>query len=126
MPETSFENAQYLNIATFRKTGARVETPVWFAADNGVFYIFSNRDAGKVKRLRNSSRCAIAPCTMIGKPTGPWQDSEAFIIADIAEIKAAHAALKKKYGWQMTMLDTGARLGRRINQRTFIRIQQPK
>ncbi|MCC7245880.1 MAG: hypothetical protein IT269_09385, partial [Saprospiraceae bacterium] len=52
---STFNTAQYLNLGTFRKTGARVETPVWFAEDNGYFYVLSNNQAGKIKRLKNSS-----------------------------------------------------------------------
>lgn len=130
MPETSFHNAPYLNLGTFRKTGLRVDTPVWFAIHHdalhgSAFYVLSNNQAGKIKRLKNSSRCAVAPCTFIGTPTGAWQETEAFLVDDPDEIKAAHAALKKKYGWQMLLLDSGAWLGGRIKQRTYIRIRQP-
>lgn len=126
MTEASFAQAQYLNLGTFRKSGVRVDTPVWFAADNGAFYVLSNNKAGKIKRLKNSGRCAIAPCTFIGKITAPWQDSDAVLVESAHEIAAAHAALKKKYGWQMLLLDGGARLGGRITERTYIRIRQPQ
>lgn len=121
----SFESAQYLNLGTFRKTGVRVDTPVWFASDGNMLYVLSNGQAGKIKRIRNSSRCEIAPCTMLGTLTGIWQASKAEIISDADEILHAHMALKKKYGWQMTLLDSGAWIGGRIKQRTFIKIRQP-
>lgn len=120
-----FEGAQYLVIGTFRKSGVRVDTPVWFAEDGDSFFVVSNNQAGKVKRLRNSSRCQIAPCTMLGKPTGAWHDSEAWLLYEEADIQRAHRALKRKYGWQMLMLDTGAWLGGRIHQRSYIRIRRP-
>jgi uncharacterized protein len=126
MSASSFQTARYLNLGTFRNSGVRVDTPVWFTTGQNVFYVFSNQQAGKVKRLRNHSRCAIAPCTMLGEPTGAWQESEAFLVTDSEEIKSAHRALQKKYGWQMVLLDTGARLGGRIQQRTYIRIRQPE
>lgn len=117
--------AQYINFATFRKTGVRVDTPVWFADDGKFFYVLSNNQAGKVKRLRNSSRCQIAPCTLTGSVTGDRHDSHAFLVEDTSEEKHAHQTLKKKYGWQMLMLDSGAWIGGRIRQRTFIRINKP-
>jgi PPOX class probable F420-dependent enzyme len=120
-----FEHAQYINLGTFRKTGVRVDTPVWFAESHDYFYVLSNNQAGKVKRIRNSGRCKIAPCTMLGKPIGEWQDSNAELIDRSDEQKQAHKALKKKYGWQMLMLDGGAWIGGRINQRTFIKIKKP-
>lgn len=120
-----FDGAQYLSLGTFRKTGVRVDTPVWFAEDGEWLYVLSNNQAGKIKRIRNSDRCQIAPCTMLGKTTGKWQDSTANIIDDASEIQRAHLALKKKYGWQMLMLDSGAWIGGRIKQRTFIKIKKP-
>lgn len=125
MTEGQFDNAQYLNLGTFRKNGCRVETPVWFAEQDGCFFVLSNNQAGKVKRLRNSARCEITPCTMTGTPTGSWQASEAWLIEDAREIQLAHQALVNKYGWQMRMLDAGAWLGGRIRQRSFIRIRKP-
>lgn len=121
----NFETAKYLSLGTFRKTGVRVDTPVWFAEDNGFLYVLSNNQAGKVKRIRNGANCQIAPCTMTGSPTGDWQDSTAYIMDDASEIQKAHAALKKKYGFQMLLLDGGARISGKIHQRSFIKIKKP-
>jgi PPOX class probable F420-dependent enzyme len=121
----NFEAAEYLNLATFRKTGVRVDTPVWFAEDKGFFYVLSNNQAGKIKRLRNSSRCQIAPCTMLGKLTGDVCDSEAFLVTDKEGEQRGHRALKNKYGWKMLLLDSGAWMGGRIKQRTYICIRKP-
>jgi PPOX class probable F420-dependent enzyme len=119
------KSAEYLNLGTFRKTGARVDTPVWFAENAGILYVLSNSDAGKIKRLRNSSRCQIATCTFVGTPTGPWQESEAVLLSDPEEIGLAYNSLRLKYGWQMLLLDTGAWIGRRLNKRTYIKIWKP-
>ena len=122
MPNSVWDTAQYLNLATFRKTGVAVHTPIWFAKEGDTLYAFSTKDAGKVKRLRNSSRARIAPCTMTGKLTGDWIDAEAFLLDDKAG-KEAHKVLKKKYGLQMIALDIGAFIGGRINKRAFIAIK---
>ncbi|MCC7515849.1 MAG: PPOX class F420-dependent oxidoreductase [Pseudomonadales bacterium] len=125
MPTNEFDEADYINLGTFRKTGARVDTPVWFAEQDNAFFVLSNNQAGKVKRLRNGQRCQIAPCTLFGTVTGQWYDAEASILDDEEAIKTAYDALKQKYGWQMHLLDTGARIGGRIDQRTFLRITKP-
>ena len=39
----------YVNLATYRKDGREVRTPVWLAGDNGEYYVFSESKAGKVK-----------------------------------------------------------------------------
>lgn len=121
----TLDNARYLNLGTFRKTGVRVDTPVWFAPDDDKLFVLSNNAAGKVKRLRNSPRCMIAPCTMLGNPTGEWMESRAYLVEDDDGIRRAYTALKRKYGWQMLLLDSGAWLGGRIRQRTFICIEKP-
>lgn len=121
----SMETAKYLNLGTFRKSGIKVDTPVWFASANGYLYAFSNSDSGKVKRLKNNSRCQVAACTMLGTPTGIWEDSFAVLLNDPVEVSLAHDALKRKYGWQMLLLDGGAWIGGRLDKRTYIKIRKP-
>jgi len=123
MPTSVWDSAQYLNLATFRKTGVAVQTPVWFAKDGDTLYAFSTKDAGKVKRLRNSSRARIAPCTVTGKLTGDWVNAEGFLLDDKTGKDVVHKALKKKYGFQMLALDIGAFLSGRINKRAWIAIK---
>ena len=64
-------SAQYVNLVTFKRDGRSVSTAVWFALDNGKLYIYSNLDAGKMKRVRNNSSVEIGPCDVKGKATGP-------------------------------------------------------
>ena len=114
--------SRYLDLATFRKSGVAVETPVWFAEISGRYYVFSAGDAGKVKRLRNSSRSRIAPCDMRGKVLGPWQETESVLITDPEEIGRAHDALRRRYGWQMALTDFLSRLAGRLQTRAYIEI----
>lgn len=116
------EDGRYINLATYRRSGVAVETPVWFAEDGGRFYLFSAGNAGKVKRLRNSSRARIAPCDMRGGLEGDWQDAEAVLVEDPAEIERAHSAIRRKYGWQMVLTDFLSRLSGKIHKRAFIAI----
>jgi len=62
---------KYVSLATFRKNGTAVHTPVWFGEENGHLYVMTRGDMGKSKRLRNSPNVKIAPCTIRGKITGP-------------------------------------------------------
>ncbi len=117
------DQARYLSLATFRRSGQAVATPVWCAFDDGVGYVFSAGDAGKVKRLRNSARARIAPCDVRGKVLGDWRDAEATLIDDPAEIARALALLRRKYGWQMWLADAGARITGRFHQRAYLRIR---
>lgn len=119
---TTLANAQYLNLATFRKNGTEVHTPVWFAQEGDTYYLFSNGDAGKVKRLRNSPRARAAPCDMRGKLLGGWQEGQATLLAG-AEHERAHRSLRHKYGWQMALLDFFAGLSGRKRQRAYIALR---
>lgn len=116
---------RYINLATFRKNGEAVKTPVWFAVHEGKLYVLTAGDSGKVKRLRNSSRARIAPCSPWGRVHGDWIDVKARIIEDPTMRARAHRALRLKYGVQMWVADLGARLSGRIKRRAFLTIEVP-
>jgi len=92
-----FSGQKYLNLETYRKNGAAVATPVWFAEEAHVFYIYSLASAGKVKRIRNNSRVRVMPCDVRGKPRGEWVEAQARIL-DAPGAERAHRLLDKKYG----------------------------
>ncbi len=116
------ESARYLSLGTFRKTGIRVATPVWFAEMGGKFYIFSAGNAGKVKRLRNSDRAEVAVCSVSGKLKGDWLPARARVVDDEETIQRAHGALVSKYGWQMKILDFFSGLSGKMKQRAFVEV----
>src|ERR1039457_3973983 len=62
---------RYISLATFRKSGVAVYTPIWFAESDGKLYFMPNSKLGKSKRIRNNPQVKIAPCTIRGKITGP-------------------------------------------------------
>jgi PPOX class probable F420-dependent enzyme len=113
---------RYLSLATFRRSGAEVRTPVWFAAFDGKLYAFTAGDSGKAKRLRNSSRARVAPCDARGGVLGAWRDATARLVTDRASIEGAWAALRVKYGIQLRILDLFSRLAGRVERRAWIEI----
>ena len=94
---TAVLTAQYVALTTYRRDGTPVTTPVWAAAEGDSLYLFSNAAAGKVKRLRNSSRAAIAPCTATGTITGAQLPAEAFNLTN-DQMPKVWKLLTKKYG----------------------------
>lgn len=122
MPAAELDRHRYLSLATFRRSGAEVRTPVWLAAVEGKLYVFSAGDSGKVKRLRHDSRARVAPCDARGRVHGSWRDATARIVTDRGVIERAHAALRAKYGWQLVLLDLFSRLAGRIRSRAWIEI----
>jgi PPOX class probable F420-dependent enzyme len=113
---------RYVSLATFRRNGTEVATPVWFAAVDGKLYVVSAGDAGKVKRLRHSSRARVAPCDARGGVHGEWRDATAQLISDPGLIERSRAALRAKYGWQIRVLDLFSRLTGRNRRRGWIQI----
>jgi PPOX class probable F420-dependent enzyme len=123
MDIATFDRHRYLTLATFRRTGAEVRTPVWFAAVAEKLYVFTAGESGKVKRLRYSSRARVAPSDMRGGVRGEWRDVTARIVTELGVIERAHAALRAKYGWQMWFGDLFSRLTGRIRRRAWIEIE---
>ncbi len=93
------EDKKYISLETFRKSGAAVATPVWFAMQGGKLAFMSRDDSGKLKRIRNNPQVRLAPCTMRGKVTGPAVSGKARVLSG-EEAAAARAALERKY-WLM-------------------------
>ena len=121
----SLEKGSYISFATRKKSGDFVATPVWFAPDGDSYYLFSAGEAGKVKRLRNFSESQIAACTVSGKVTGVWLDTQAYLVDKPADTKKALAALRRKYGWQMAVGDIFANLTGKMARRQYIRVDRP-
>jgi PPOX class probable F420-dependent enzyme len=117
------DRGSYLNLATFRRSGAAVETPVWFAAHAGRLYVFSEGDAGKVKRLRANPEIRVAACGVRGGLKGPWHPGRGRRIEDPAAIEAAYRALRRKYGLQMRLADFFSRLAGRYQKRAILELE---
>ncbi len=96
VPFPPLEGQRYLSLASFRKSGQEVRTPLWFAEENGLLYIMTRDDSWKYKRIRNHPRVRVAPCTVRGRVTGPWSEAVARILSR-GEEAPAQAALRRKY-----------------------------
>jgi PPOX class probable F420-dependent enzyme len=64
----------YINLATFRRNGTAVETPVWFAILGGKLYVVTDGTSAKVKRIRATQRVRFAACNVWGRVSGDWID----------------------------------------------------
>jgi PPOX class probable F420-dependent enzyme len=113
---------RYLSLATFRRDGTEVRTPVWVAAHGDRLWVVTAGDSGKAKRLRHSSRARVAPCDARGRVSGAWRDVSARVARSVDEA-ALRAAFRAKYGWQVRLLDAMSRLTGRIKRRAWIEIE---
>src|SRR5919108_2544095 len=93
-----FAGQRYLNLERVKRDGTPVQTPVWFAEEQGVLYIYTLANTGKVKRIRRNPHIRLAPCTVRGTVIGPWVEAEASIV-DATTAAHGHALLRQKYGW---------------------------
>jgi PPOX class probable F420-dependent enzyme len=99
MPGTippAIQGQKYISLGTFRKSGAKVATPVWFGEDGDKLYVMTRSDMGKTKRIRNNAQVTVAPCTIRGKLTG----SEVAAVARILlpeEHARARQTVNRKY-----------------------------
>ena len=119
----ALDRGRYINLVTFRLSGAEVRTPVGFAAAGGHLYVFTAGQAGKIKRLRHFSCVRIAPCDAGGRVHGAWGDATARIVTDPGTIERARAAVRRKYGWRLALLDLFSWLAGRIHHRAWIEVE---
>lgn len=119
---SDLESESYINLATFRRNGAEVRTPVWFAAIGDKLYVFTDGTSAKVKRIRATERIRIAACDVRGKVTGEWIEGRGRVVDEPALIDAAYTALRAKYGWQMWGVDFVSRLAGRIGRRAILEL----
>lgn len=104
----AFRGHKYLNLETFRRSGAGVRTPLWFAEKDGELLLYTLADSGKVKRIRNNPRVRVAPSDMRGKLLGDWIDAQArFLEGDQA--REANRLLNQKY-WLKCLFDWTSKL----------------
>jgi PPOX class probable F420-dependent enzyme len=123
--KTSFDPAteKYASLATYRRSGAEVKTAVWIARVAERYYVFSAGDAGKVKRIRATSRVRLAACDLRGTVRSGWMDGQARIVSDPALIISVRRALRDKYGLLMGLTDVMATITGRIRRRAYIEIE---
>jgi uncharacterized protein len=93
---TAIAGQKYISLGTFRKTGAKVATPVWFGEDGDKLYVMTRSDLGKAKRIRNNPMVTVAPCTIRGKVTGPEYPAVARVLP-VQEHAHARQTINRKY-----------------------------
>ena len=120
------DDERYVNLATFRRSGEEMRTPVWFAAAPGTggrsLWIYTNGKSGKVKRIRRDPHARVAACDVRGRVHGEWLAGRARLIEGDAAQEPAFQALLAKYGWQMRALRLAAQLGGRWRDRTIVAV----
>ena len=103
-PFAGLRAKRYLRLATYRRSGVPVATPVWFVEENGRLYCRSDATSGKAKRVRRTPRVRVAACTAWGAPRGADVAALARLLPPEHHTRV-QALLLRKYGWQMRLFD---------------------
>ena len=98
-------------------------TPVWLAGYHHRYYLFSEKTAGKVRRIRANPTVQLAACNSRGKVGSDWLTADARILDEAGLITKAYTALREKYGWQMSLTDFFSKLSGRYRNRAIIEIE---
>lgn len=94
-----------ISLATFRKSGEEVRTPVWPIVIDGSFWVISFRDSWKARRLRNNPKLRFAPCDSSGrKILGDWAEGRAELSEAPERLEWLVGELKRKYGWRYVLI----------------------
>ncbi len=108
--------AKYVSLRTTKRNGQNVDTAVWFALDGTELVVYSEAEAGKIKRIRQTPAVSVAPCTMSGKVVGPWLSGAARLLAG-EEARKADRLLLRRYGLRKRAIDLQVILRAKIRRR---------
>lgn len=92
----NIRSAKCISLATFRRDGTKVATPIWFNVIDGKIHVTTEPGSWKVKRVTNNTRVEFAVCTQRGKITGPWFGGTARVVSG-AQLTPVLAAKKRRY-----------------------------
>ncbi|HKH36427.1 MAG TPA: PPOX class F420-dependent oxidoreductase [Rubrobacter sp.] len=95
---TELKGYGFLNLITFRKNGVPVITTVLLALANDKIYVWTTKDSGKVKRIRNNATVQIAPSTRLGRQLGPIATATGRILS-VSEQTEAQTVTDRQFGW---------------------------
>ncbi|NIJ11145.1 hypothetical protein FHU38_001489 [Saccharomonospora amisosensis] len=89
----------YVLLTTFRASGEGVATPVWVARMDSELVVWTERKAGKVKRVRRNPRVELVACDFRGRDTrGATVTGTARVLADDDDSERVRRAIARKYG----------------------------
>lgn len=92
-------DAECIKLATRRRDGSEVMTPVWYVEHEGRIWLRTAKQFGKVKRLRNDPRVRFAPCDWDGNLLGEWFEGVADIVdAQDPRTQVPDSLLDRRYG----------------------------
>lgn len=89
--------AKYVLLTTFTKDGRPKPTPIWIAPDGDRALVITEKNAWKVKRIRNTPRVTLAVCDMRGNVKGEAIEALATVMDD-SQTESVYQAINRRYG----------------------------
>jgi PPOX class probable F420-dependent enzyme len=89
--------AQYVSLTTFTKDGRPKPTAIWIARDGDRALVITEKNAWKVKRIRNTPRVTLAVCDRRGNVKGEAVEAVATVLDD-SETDSVYQAIIERYG----------------------------
>ncbi|MCV7343999.1 PPOX class F420-dependent oxidoreductase [Mycolicibacterium rhodesiae] len=89
--------AKYITLTTFTKDGRPKPTPVWVVPTGDTALVISEKNAWKVKRIRNTPRVTVAICDMRGNVKSEAVEAVASVL-DESQTERVYQAIGKRYG----------------------------
>lgn len=104
---TPLRDSRYALLRSFRRDGAPVDTPIWFACD-GDGLVFRTKVGPKTRRLAARGDVELTACDHRGRvqpasPAEPWVAGRATVLSG-ADAERANRILRDRYGWQWNIV----------------------
>lgn len=117
----SLAASQYVALASYRRDGTPVSTPIWVCGYESGLAVWTVRTSFKVKRIGRNPAVTVAPCKFRGEPIGPAVSGRATIMSD-EETAKLRTMMARKYGVMGWLTVYGSRLRRGRTGTVGIRI----
>lgn len=107
------EQAEFISLTTFRRSGVAVATTVWFVVDANALLVTTMDTTGKAKRLRHTSRVTLCVCDRRGHVKGREYEGTAELLAGGVANDIRRRVIKRYgvRGLDPAVVDTGDRSG---------------
>src|SRR4029453_1074889 len=91
---------KYLRVTSYKRDGAGVATPVWFAAEGERLLVMTDEGSGKVKRIRRNPYVTIAPCSARGRARSEPIPAHA-VLLPASETEEKKRLIARKYRFDL-------------------------
>jgi len=115
-------------LATINPDGGPQTSAMWVGRDGDDLFFWTPADSWKAKRAKNNPRVVLVPCSRSGKVREGARPVEgiAEVITDPATVQRLAGVIRRKYGFQFTIVTFIERLlARGTKPRLVLRVALP-